>query len=228
MTPARHDRLFAAAFAAYTSVLVRRRLSAVWTRGALSPTRSPLVVAAQHVGWWDPMVLFHLSRSRFTGTHYTMMEEANMRRFGFFRRLGAFGVDRESRAGTLASMRYALARLAEPGARVWVFPQGRLAPSDARPIACDPGAEWLAARSRAPVVAVAIRYDFLEDEFPQAFVSFSEPRSLSGEPGEVARMLTDEADGLRDAVAARDGSLELAARGRRSRRDALARALSCR
>ncbi len=60
--PARHDRLFAAAFAAYTSALVRRRLAAVWTRGALSRTRSPLLVAAQHVGRWDPMVLFHLAR----------------------------------------------------------------------------------------------------------------------------------------------------------------------
>jgi 1-acyl-sn-glycerol-3-phosphate acyltransferase len=220
MTPARHGRLFAAAFAAYTSLLVRRRLSAVWVRGSLPDTRAPLLVAAQHVGWWDPMVLFHLSRVRFGGTHFTMMEEANLRRYGFFRRLGAFGVERTSRASTLASTRYALARLSEPGNRVWIFPQGRLAPADARPLACDPGAAWLAQRARVPAVAVAIRYEFLEAQFPQAFVSFSEPRMVDAPRGgadQVCELLTAEADRLLQAVVARDlAGFDLVVRGRRS------------
>ena len=204
MIEARHRPLFASAFALYTSLLLRRRFHAVWVRGSLPDTRAPLVVAAQHVGWWDPMLLFFLSRFRFSGTHYTMMEEPNLRRLGFFRWLGAFGVDREDRANVVASLRYALARLQEPRARVWIFPQGRILPSDVRPIVCDPGAAWLAARARAPLVAVAIRYDFLETQYPQAFVSFSPPRMVEeGEDDPVEAMLTAEADRLRDAVASR-------------------------
>lgn len=204
MIEARHRPAFASAFSLYTSLLFRRRFHAVWVRGSLPDTRAPLVVAAQHVGWWDPMLLFYLSRVRFSGTHYTMMEEPNLRKYWFFRWLGAFGVDREHRASVVASLRYALARLHEPNARVWIFPQGRIMPSDTRPIACDPGAAWLAARARVPLVAVAIRYDFLETERPQAFVSFSPPRMVErGEADPVEAMLTAEADALRDAVAAR-------------------------
>lgn len=205
MIEARHRPLFASVFALYTSLLLRRRFHAVWVKGSLPPTRAPLLVAAQHVGWWDPMVLFHLSRVRFSGVHYTMMEEPNLRRFGFFRWLGAFGVERESRAGVTASTRYALARLREPNARVWIFPQGLIAPADARPLGCDPGASWLASRARVPVVAVAIRYEFLEAQFPQAFVSFSEARLVEarrsrGEADPVEEMLTAEADALSEAV----------------------------
>jgi 1-acyl-sn-glycerol-3-phosphate acyltransferase len=211
--PARHSRLFASVFAVYTSALLRRRFAAVYARGSLPETDAPLLVAAQHVGWWDPMVLFHLSRVRFSGTHYTMMEAANLRRLRFFGKLGAFGVDRTSRAETLATMRYALARLAEPRARVWLFPQGAIAPCDKRPLGCDPGASWLAERAGVSVVPVAIRYEFLEEQFPQAFVSFGAPC----EAGDVEAMLTAEADSLRDALCS--GSLrefDLVLRGRRS------------
>jgi 1-acyl-sn-glycerol-3-phosphate acyltransferase len=218
MTPARHDPAFAAVFALYTRWLLGRRFHAVWVRGSLPRTRAPLLVAAQHVAWWDPMVLFHLSRVRFGGTHFTMMEERNLGGFGFFGRLGAFGIERASRAGTLAAARYALARLGEPNARVWIFPQGRLAPADARPLGCDPGAAWLAARARVPAVAVALRYEFLDAEYPQAFVSFSEPRMVeSGDADPIDGMLTAEADRLRDAVARGDFSeFDLVVRGRRS------------
>jgi 1-acyl-sn-glycerol-3-phosphate acyltransferase len=218
MTPARHHQLFAAVFARYTAFLLGRRFHAVWVRGSPPRTLAPLVVAAQHVAWWDPIVLFHLSRTRFDGVHYTMMEEANLARLRFFGRLGAFGIDRSSRGETLAAARYALARLAEPGARVWVFPQGRLAPADVRPLGCEPGAAWLAAHARVPVVAVALRYEFLDAQFPQAFVSFGPPRLVEAlSPDPVDALLTAEADTLRDAIIRRDlSSFDLAVRGRRS------------
>ncbi len=220
MTPARHGRAFAAVFGAYTAWLLRRRFSAVWAHGSLPRTLAPLLIAVQHVSWWDPMILFHLSRTRFGGKHFVMMEEANLRRLRFFRRIGAFGIERSSRADVVAAMRYGLARLREPGSRVWIFPQGELVLADDRPIVCHPGAAWLAARSRVPTVAVALRYEFLDEQFPQAFVRFSEPRLIEwvrdGERDPIATMLEEQADRLRDAVTAKPNDLDLVVRGRRS------------
>ena len=73
----------------------------------------------------------------------------------FFRMIGAFGVDRASRAGMAASVKYTLARLKEPWNRLLIYPQGRQCPMDRRPLGCEPGASWIAARSGAPVVPVA-------------------------------------------------------------------------
>ena len=111
MIAARPRPLFGRLFAVYTAWTVRRHFRAVFVRGSLPETRAPLLVVAQHAGWWDPMLLFHLSRCRFGGRHETMMDESNLRRLGFFRWLGAFGIDRSSRSGQLASLRYARERL---------------------------------------------------------------------------------------------------------------------
>ncbi|MBK6425976.1 MAG: lysophospholipid acyltransferase family protein [Blastocatellia bacterium] len=204
MIEARSSPRFERLFAVYAAWTVRRHFRAVYVRGTLPDTRAPLLVCVHHAGWWDPILLFHLSRRRFPGRHFTMMEEANLRRFGVFRRLGAFGIDRASKNGPLASLRYALKRLSEPTSRVWIFPQGTITPVDRRPINVDPGAAWLATRAGVPVVAVAIRYEFREDQLPEAFVSFSLPelvrveRTVDEDP--VRELLTSEADGLRDAV----------------------------
>lgn len=205
MIEASPSPIFARLFAVYAGWTVRRHFRAVFVRGNLPDTRAPLLACVHHAGWWDPILLFHLSRRRFPGCHFTMMEEENLRRFRFFRRIGAFGIDRASASGPLASLRYALGRLSEPGSRVWIFPQGAIAPVDRRPLEVDPGAAWLASKARVPVVAVAIRYEFREDQLPEAFVSFSTPsfvpaERLPDDPDPVLELLTAEADGLRDAV----------------------------
>jgi chlorobactene lauroyltransferase len=217
MIPASHRPLFARAFARYAAWSARRHFAAVHARGTLASGAAPLVVAAQHVGWWDPMILLLLSRRRFEGTHYVMMEEANLRRFAFFRWLGAFGVERTTREGVLAASRYALARLAEPGARVWLFPQGSLRPADARPIECERGAGWLAAMSGARIVPVAIRYEFLAEQRPEAFVSFGEPAAVEPGSDPTEALLTAEANRLRDDVlAGRLDGFDRVLSGRRS------------
>jgi 1-acyl-sn-glycerol-3-phosphate acyltransferase len=200
MTPTRHWPLFARVFALYAAWSARRHFAALRVRGTLASGSAPLVVAVQHVGWWDPMVLFLLSRSRFDGGHYAMMDEQNLSRYPFFRWLGAFGVERRTRAGVLAATRYALARLDEPGARVWLFPQGELRPADARPIRCEPGAAWLAARSGARLVPVAIRYEFLDEQRPEAFVSIGAPVAVAPGTDPTEALLTAEADRLREAL----------------------------
>jgi chlorobactene lauroyltransferase len=200
MIPTRHRPLFAGVFALYTAWTARRHFAAVRVRGTLAAGPSPLVVAAQHVGWWDPMILFLLSRSRFGGRHYVMMEEENLRRYPFFRWLGAFGVNRAKQADVLAATRYALARLREPEARVWIFPQGELRPADARPIRCLRGADWLAAESGALLVPVAIRYEFLGEQRPEAFVSFGEAVAVARGTNPTEALLTAEADRLREDV----------------------------
>lgn len=222
MIEASPSPVFSRLFSVYAGWTVRRHFRAVFVRGNLPDTRSPLLVCVHHAGWWDPILLFHLSRRRFPGRHFTMMEAANLRRYPFFRRLGAFGVDRESPTGPLPSLRYALARLSEPPSRVWIFPQGAIAPVDRRPIDVDPGAAWLASRAGVPVVAVAIRYEFREDQLPEAFVSFSEPSLVRAERASEDRdpvrdFLTAEADSLRDAVwNGQLGSFDQVVSGRRS------------
>ncbi|HQR37094.1 MAG TPA: lysophospholipid acyltransferase family protein [Blastocatellia bacterium] len=219
MIRARHSPVFAAVFARYAKWLLRRHFRAVYVSGSLPDTRSPLLVAAQHVAWWDPIVLFHLSRTRFSGVHYAMMGADNLRRLAYFGRLGAFGLDRRHLAG---SLKYACARLAEPFARVWIFPQGEAAPADARPIVCERGGDWLASRARVPVVPVALRYDFGDDRLPTAYLRFGAPRMVEHD-GDVEAMLNRVAVELaNDVHTGRLSSYDKVLDGRRSISDRFA------
>lgn len=223
MIEANHKPLFEAIFERYTRRALARAFHGVWVRGQAPPESDPIVFAVQHVSWWDPLVMFHLIRTHLPrARHFAMMDEANLRRFPFFRWIGAFGVDRGGASTSLAGVRYALARLRERGSRLVVFPQGRQMPMDRRPLGCARGTAWLAAKGGARVVPIALRYEFLEERWPDLFVSIGPARMCprTGEAAEhlVESWMTEEANSLRDDVwAARLDRFTRSVRGRGDR-----------
>ena len=133
------------------------------------------LMLANHSCWWD-LFLVHLLNETIPVDGYGMMEHFNMVRFGFFRRIGAFSVDRTDATSVRASLDYAAGLLRGPRAAVWVFPQGKIEGNDARPLAFQPGIRALVRKAgRVRVVPVAFRYEFWQDERPEALVRFGEP-----------------------------------------------------
>jgi chlorobactene lauroyltransferase len=191
----------------------RSRFFAVRVQG-LDRLRSSLQVEpggtlflANHSGWWD-LFLVHLLNETIPVDGYGMMEHANLKRFSFFRRIGAFSIDRSNPASVRASIAYARALLSRPEAGVWIFPQGSIVGNDVRPLGFRPGFRLLIRKaSRLRVVAVAFRYEFWQDERPEIFVRFGEPRWVDGGEAVTAvsdweHALTAELDALRDDVVA--------------------------
>ena len=162
---------------------------------------------ANHSCWWD-LFLVHTLNEAIPVDGYGMMEHFNMVRFGFFRRIGAFSVDRTDPASVRASLEYAAGLLRRPRAGVWIFPQGKIESNDARPLIFQPGIRALVRRSgRVRVVPVAFRYEFWQDERPEALVRFGEPARVDRPDlptliPTFERRLTEELDALRgDAIA---------------------------
>ncbi len=93
---------------------------------------------ANHSCWWD-LFLAHVLNESIPLDGYGMMEHFNMRRFGFFRRIGAFSVDRTDPTSVRASINYAVGLLEGPRAGVWIFPQGRMVGNDVRPLGFQHG-----------------------------------------------------------------------------------------
>ncbi|CAN5756286.1 lysophospholipid acyltransferase family protein [soil metagenome] len=133
---------------------------------------------ANHSCWWD-LFLAHYLNSIIPVDGYGMMEHFNMLRFGFFRRIGAFSVDRTDPVAVRASIDYAAELLRGPRAGVWIFPQGRMVGNDIRPLGFQPGLRALVRRAgRLRICPVALRYEFWQDELPEAFVRFGEPATV--------------------------------------------------
>lgn len=194
---------------------LRRQLFAVRAQGierlreALADDPRGTLILANHSCWWD-LYLVHLLNETIPLDGYGMMEHENLARFGFFRRIGAFSIDRTSAAGIRASIDYTCELLGRPNAGVWLFPQGRIVGNDARPLGFRPGLRLLVRRAgRVRVVVAAFRYEFWQEERPEAFVRFGAPTWVDASEApaiveETEGRLTAELEALRaDVVAQR-------------------------
>ena len=171
-----------AAFLALARRYVRRRLSrgldgffADGVEGARAAVRrGPVILAANHVGWWDSFLVIALDEA--LGTEgYALMDAESVRRLPFFARLGALPLERGGRAKARAGLEAAAARLDRPGRALWIFPQGDHRPAHLRPLGFAPGVRLLARLApHASVVPIAFQYAFGERPAPAAYAHLGE------------------------------------------------------
>ena len=160
-------------YARYGRRLLRRSFARVWVGGEPWPDDGdePSIAFVNHSAWWDPILALFLSHDLFRRDGYGMMQGAQLSRYPFFRRIGCFGVTSDSFEDARAVSLYA-SRLLHEGARrtLWIFPQGELMPARV-PLAFRSGvARFARAAPRAPLVPVAVRYEFRAEQRPEAFV----------------------------------------------------------
>jgi 1-acyl-sn-glycerol-3-phosphate acyltransferase len=153
------------------------------------PGGVPLLLAANHVSWWDPFTLREVQRAlRPAAPFFTVMLEAELARRPFFRRLGVVGLDPASPASLRACIRQLRRLLDErPDGAVCFFPQGRIWPSFRRPLGFRPGI-GLIARELAPMIVlpVGLHVEPLNATRPTVFASAGEPMRVDAYLGPEA------------------------------------------
>ena len=163
---------------------LRRSLSGCWVYGAL-PERGA-VLAANHTTWWDGYLLVQLGWE-YGHSARIMMNAPELSRFPFLQRIGC----------TPPQRRRELARAAQGGEWVMIFPEGALQP--AGPLAAiQPGAAWLARTAGVPLIPVALRVVSRAGRTPGAYLRFGLPCA----PQDLARALQIELDALDRDLAA--------------------------
>jgi 1-acyl-sn-glycerol-3-phosphate acyltransferase len=168
---------FLALARAYVRSRMRRAFDGVYLEGgarvrALAETR-PVIVAANHVAWWDPLFAVRIDEALST-TSYALMDEANLARLPFFAWVGALPIDRSQPRRSLVQLRAAATVLDRPRVALWIFPQGTQRPAHLRPLDVKGGVGVLAEQTGALVLPLALNYLFRETELPAALATFGE------------------------------------------------------
>lgn len=169
-----------AAFELFFRPWMRRRVRAVRLAGLPRelPPGLPLLLASNHVSWWDGFVLREVHRAlRPRAPLHTVMLARELESHPFFARLGAVGIEPGSATSVARAVRGLRRRLeARPDAVVAFFPQGRILPSYRRPLGFRPGVELLA-RHLPPLalLPVAIHLEPLNAPAPTVFVAAGAP-----------------------------------------------------
>jgi 1-acyl-sn-glycerol-3-phosphate acyltransferase len=144
------------------------------TRQALE--RGSIIVASNHVSWWDPLALILLDQA-LHADGYGLMAEATFSELPWFTRLGAIPLSKTSPRRALEQLDHAAALLSRKGRFVAIFPSGRQIPAHL-PLDFQAGVLRLAERSQAPIVPLAIRYEFGEGPKPTLWLSLGLPQML--------------------------------------------------
>lgn len=186
MLKAKKSEWFERIFGVYNRNLLRRRFGAFHFRGSesLLPDTRPTVVIANHTSWWDGLVCFELFK--FVGADgYVFMEEKSLRRYGLFRRLGAFSIDRDHPRSALESFDYAGDLAKQKADRTFlIFPQGKIVPDARRPIGFESGiVRLIEVMLPCRVVPLALAYKFRGGFKPEIFASAGEPITFSQTDG---------------------------------------------
>lgn len=167
-------------FSGYNRWYLRRNFHSVrlaTASHALPATDLPLVIYVNHASWWDPLICLALAREFFPQrTGFAPIDAQMLRRYGFFSKLGFFGVEQNTRRGAAQFLRTSQAVLQAPGTMLWLTPQGRFADVRERPVRFQSGLGHLAMRlPRAVFIPLALEICFWEERTPEVLAQFGEP-----------------------------------------------------
>lgn len=137
----------------------------------------PLIILANHPGWWDGVVLMLLSRRLFPERpSFVPMDAEALRKYGFMRRLGVFGVEQDSSRGAVRFLEAAREILADPRHILWMNAPGRFADPRERPVPLAPGVTRLPELApEAVILPLAIEYTHWTEKRGEALVAFGPP-----------------------------------------------------
>ncbi len=130
---------------------------------------TPGLFLSTHSAWWDGIIMYMINEHFLRHDIHVLMDEDGLRRFPFFRHLGAFSVKKGSLSDVRASLGYAN-ELLMSGKSVWMFPQGQEMPQELRPVEIESGATLLL--NNRPVHLCAMYYSFENHAEPLVYVRF--------------------------------------------------------
>ena len=171
---------------------MRRRLSGVYIAGLprAVPDDRPILLIANHLGWWDGFVLREVQRRiRPRAPLFITMTGENLRKFSGFRLMGSIDVGRDSPSELRRALRFfEEQRRISPDFTTVLFPQGALWPARRRPVGFRRGiTTFVRILSPVTVIPVAIDYELFDRPTPGAFLSVGEPIVIDDED-DVARL----------------------------------------
>lgn len=164
-------------FCRYTHRMISRRFMAFGAQFATSvqslvPKDQPMVVLANHVGWWDPIVAMLLRKYYFPDRIlYAPIDAAALKSYRIFSKMGFFGIEMDRLQGAADFLKTSRDILAAPGASLWVTPEGKF--TDCRDLSRPlmPGLAHLAATVRnVHFVPLAMEYPFWEEARPMILI----------------------------------------------------------
>lgn len=185
MIQADHKKWARLIFNPFIERLLRKHFSSFYTIDEIPDISvNGTLIIQNHISWWDGFFIDFLNRHFWHKQFHIMMLEHQLARYWFFQKLGAFSIAPGS--GTVEdTFDYTAELMKERHNMAVMFPEGRIAPGDMRPIEFQGGAlsGIVERNSSFTIQPVAFRIQYFEEMKPEIIVAFGRPVSSEEYPG---------------------------------------------
>lgn len=178
------------------------------------PAEHGLVVYNNHSSWWDPLVMFYLSRTVYGDRRgFGPIDAVAVEKYKFMLKIGLFPVAQDSARGAVQFLNISHGLLNHGQTSLWLTPQGEFADARRRPAGFKPGIAHLARDcENVSFVPLALEYCFWNESKPELLMRFGKPivaskageRSIEDWQSALEAGLEATQDALADDAMSRD------------------------
>lgn len=124
-----------------------------------------------HFSWWDGFFIDYVIRKETTLDLRIMMLEEQLKKYWFFKYVGAFSIDQKNPIAIKDSINYTRKLLSQKNIALIVYPQGEIEPFDKRPLSIKKGISFILKNSNdISVIPVAFNIRFSEQKLPSIYL----------------------------------------------------------
>lgn len=193
--PANESSLFIKLFDIYCNILFWRRFSSVTTDFNYDPKPNrKTLYYLNHNSWWDGLIPFYLNQNYFKQNARGIMEDKQLEKYPFFKRLGVFSINLDNPRSSIRSLRYAIESLERPKSSLYMYPQGKIVPFSVDGLNFKKGIGWLCKQlPEVDVVPVGIYIHTMYDDKPKLEISVGPSVEIdySAEADEIKQQLEE-------------------------------------
>lgn len=176
MIKADHNRAARFVFDIYLNRLLRKNFSRFYLVNSFPeiPAGAGLAITPNHISWWDGFFIGYVTGTFLKRKFYVMMLEEQLRKYGFFRKLGAYSIEQGNPGQLLQSAAYTKSILGDESSFTVIFPQGKIEPFEKRPIELKNGLKFFinGLNLESYVLPVAFKIHYYNDKLPAVVCRF--------------------------------------------------------
>lgn len=181
MIEAKHSKPADMIFNFYISRLLKKNFSHFYFADDFPQIKSDekLIITPNHISWWDGFFIYYAGKKFCNRKIHILMLEEQLKKYWFFRYVGAFSIDLQNKFAMIQSIKYAAKVLADKKNFVVIYPQGEIQPFEKNPIELKEGIKLIIKKNEeVSVLPVMFKIQFGSEKLPDIFMKFG--KSMQG------------------------------------------------
>lgn len=180
MIRAEHKKWAHLVFDNYLNRIIRKDFQNFYLIGDIPEfdNQKGLIITPNHFSWWDGFFIYYIIKKFSSRDLYIMMLEDQLKKYSFFKKLGAFSINQQNPKSIIESINYA-STLIRSDSYLVIYPQGEIEPYEKRPLMVKEGLNKIIEKAEieTDILPVAFKIHHSNQRKPILYSTFGNPIS---------------------------------------------------